>query len=390
MPFSTNSIRITVATLGISMLLASCASQPPKTVESGITVNQLLSDGPVPKEVIAAEKLDYERILAMNADMRSFNDEYVDPRSSRYLKLQQLLRAVISDGSFGLEYEERTRTAEGTFSARSGNCLSFTNMFIALARDADLDVRFQEVDVPPDWSLRGDTYVMSRHVNVHVYLAGSGEHVVDFNIDDFKSTYERRDISDERAYAHYFSNLGVEEMQSGRYPEAFVYLRQALEFDHEFAQGWSNLGSLYNRMGRMGHAEAAYLEALRIDPRMLLAMSNLSRLYAAAGDDERAAYYRERVRYHRNRNPYYRYFLARQAFLDRDYEQSIEHLEYAVRKKNWEDSFYFLMGLSYLQLGDESEARRWLEKAESVAADDALKRNYQSKIDLLLSSQPVD
>ncbi len=59
-----------------------------------------------------------------------------------------------------------------------------------------------------------------------------------------------------------------------------------------------------------------------------------------------------------------------------------------MRKKEWEDSFYFLMGLSYLQLGDEQAARRWLEKAESVADGDALKRNYQSKIDLLLSSAP--
>ena len=108
------------------------------------------------------------------------------------------------------------------------------------------------------------------------------------------------------------------------------------------------------------------------------------------GDDERAEYYSNQVTWHRNRNPYYRYSLARQAFLDRDYEQAIYHLEFAVRKKKWEDSFYFLMGLSYLQLGDERSARHWLEKAEKIAQDDALKRNYRSKIDLLLSSQPAN
>ncbi|MFQ5635217.1 MAG: hypothetical protein ACE5G3_07790, partial [Gammaproteobacteria bacterium] len=69
---------------------------------------------------------------------------------------------------------------------------------------------------------------------------------------------------------------------------------------------------------------------------------------------------------------------------------AIDHLEYAVRKKEWEDSFYFLMGLSYLQLGKEKKARRWLEKAETVAQDDVLKRNYRSKIDLLLSGTPDD
>ena len=114
-------------------------------------------------------------------------------------------------------------------------------------------------------------------------------------------------------------------------------------------------------------------------------MSNLARLYEAQSRDELAEYYAGRARYHRDRNPYYRYELARQAFLERDYATAIDHLEYAVRRKNWEDSFYFLMGLSYLQLGDERKARRALEQAEAMADSDALKRNYQSKIDLLLS-----
>jgi Flp pilus assembly protein TadD len=116
-------------------------------------------------------------------------------------------------------------------------------------------------------------------------------------------------------------------------------------------------------------------------------MSNLSRLHAAQGNDELAEYYENQVRYHRKRNPYYRYHLARQAFLERDYETSIGHLKYAVDRKQWEDSFYFLMGLNYLQLGDEAEARHWLEKAEELAESNALKRNYQSKIDLLLPTE---
>jgi Flp pilus assembly protein TadD len=332
--------------------------------------------------------IDASEILAVDAGMQAFVDEYVDPRSGRSLRLQQLLRAIISDGSFGLVYEESTRTAAGTFETRSGNCLSFTNMFIAMARETGLEVNYQEVDIPPDWNMRGDAYVLSRHVNVHVSLSGDGVHIVDFNIDDFKSTYDRRRISDERAFAHFYSNKGVEEIQAGNYDGAFAQLRTAFEHDREFAAGWINLAALYSRVGEPGYAEAAYLEALRLEPNELLAMSNLARLYESQGKNELAEYYSDRARYHRDRNPYYRYQLARQAFLERDYETAIDHLNYAVRKKNWEDSFYFLMGLSYLQLGNERQARKWLEKAETVADTDVLKRNYQSKIDLLLSSEP--
>jgi Flp pilus assembly protein TadD len=376
-----------VLVLAVLMTIG-CTSQRPASTAASVTSEDLLAGRVFVSEQVDTVVIEPDTILAVDADMRAFIDAYIDPDSSRYLRLQQLLRAIISDGSFGLVYEDSTRTAADTFASRSGNCLSFTNLFIAMARATGQDVRYQEVEIPPDWSMRGDTFVLSRHVNVHVNLGASGEHVVDFNIDDFKSTYERRDISDQRAFAHFYNNKGVEQLQAGRYAAAFGNLRAALAFDPEFAAGWSNLGSLYNRAGQSAYAEAAYLEALRLEPSMLLAMSNLSRLYETMGDDERAEYYRDQVTWHRNRNPYYRYSLARQAFLDRDYEQAIDHLEFAVRKKKWEDSFYFLMGLSYLQLGDERSARRWLEKAEKIAQDDALKRNYQSKIDLLLSSQP--
>lgn len=379
---------IVAATLG-----SGCAGQPPASPDSGaadVTTEQLLSGDSFTIDADNAVTIDAGEILAVDDDMRSFIAEYVDPGDSRYLKLQQLLRAVISDGSFGLVYDERTHTAAGTFYARAGNCLSFTNMFIAMAREVGLEVSYQEVDIPPDWSMNGDAYVMGRHVNVKVDLGSTREHVVDFNIDDFRTTYERREISDERAYAHFFSNKGVEQMQAGNNTAAFQYFHAALEFDREFAQVWNNLAALYGRTGHPVYAEAAYLEALRLDPDELLAMSNLARLYEAQGEAELADFYRGRVVYHRDRNPYYQYELARQAFLERDYEQAIEYLEKAVRKKQWEDSFYFLMGLSYLQLGDERQARRWLEKAEEVAENDALKRNYQSKIDLLLSSSPPE
>jgi Flp pilus assembly protein TadD len=86
---------------------------------------------------------------------------------------------------------------------------------------------------------------------------------------------------------------------------------------------------------------------------------------------------------HRNQNPYYRYNLAREAYSVQDYDTAIGHLKYAVRKEKNEDQFYFLLGMSHLQKGDERTARRWLARAEEVAATDALKRRYSSKIDRL-------
>ena len=115
-------------------------------------------------------------------------------------------------------------------------------------------------------------------------------------------------------------------------------------------------------------------------------MSDLAGLYERQGDPERAADFNQRVISHRKKNPYYRYYLARGAFFAQDYDVAISHLKYAVRERQLEDQFYLLLGLCYLRKGDEQAARRWLARAEEVAATDALKRNYSSKINTLLSA----
>jgi Flp pilus assembly protein TadD len=277
-------------------------------------------------------------------------------------------------------------------------------MFVAMARHAGLDAAFQEVDVPPDWSFREDAFVLNRHVNVVVDIGrgvpatqlGSlfgrpvraGEHVVDFNMDDFRTTYDRRRISDARALAHFYNNLAVERMAAGDFASALSYFRRAIARDPLFSPAWTNLGILYLRRSHPEHAEAAYVQALRADGTDLVAMSNLAHLYDRQGDDQRAAVYRSRVAAHREQNPYYRFQLAREAFEAGDYDVAIRHLKYSIRKQRSEDRFYFLLGLSFVKKGDEQAARRWFSRAQEVAATDSLKRRYASKIEVLLSAPP--
>lgn len=324
--------------------------------------------------------------------MRKFLSDHVNPGATDVFKLQQLIDAIMGKNSFGLEYDEKTRVATETFRLQKGNCLSFSIMFVALAREVGLEAEFQEVDIPPDWSMRKDVYVLNRHINVSVSLGAAGVHVVDFNISDFKTTYDMHIVSDTRGTAHFYNNIGVEWMQKGDVAHAVAYFRLAIvEGDGGFSPPWTNLGNLYQRAGHLDYAEAAFLEALKADKRDGVAMSNLVGLYARLGDDKKAEVYRKRVREHRMRNPYYRFELAREAFFERDYEVAIEHLKHATRKERNEDEFYFLLGLSYLMMGEEKEARRWMAKAEKLVADGPEKMRISTKIETLMAaSQKVD
>lgn len=325
-------------------------------------------------------------VLGLDQGMRDFLDAHVNEEHDRVLKMHELLDAMITEGSFGLKYDEITRTATETFDTRLGNCLSFTNMFVAMAREVGINARYQEVGIPPSWSTDGRLFVVSQHVNVRIDLGAVGIREVDFNIDDFESSYDRRVISDERAIAHYYSNVGAEHLQAKEPLEALRYFRKAVASDARFATVWSNLGVLYSKAGYLDYAEAAYLRALKVNPRELSAMGNLAKLYDRLGDEKRADWYRTRSDRYRMRNPYYRYFLARQAFSAEDYETAIEHLKFAVRKTK-DDTFYFLMGMSYLQSGDQSAARSWLSKAERVAQGDGLKRDYHARMEELLNAR---
>jgi len=368
------------------LLAAGCSSVPTAHSPGKISTEMVLRGIPLTGQE-NPEPLDDIDVLALNAKMLAFVNQNVTPEKHKTLKLHKLLSGIINQQTFGLKYDTTTRTASETFDEKLGNCLSFTNMFIAMAREAGLSAQYQEVDIPPDWTRAGDTFILNRHVNVVVDLGQAGEQVVDFNIDDFRTSYDRRTVPDERALAHYYNNLGVERLQDHQNVAALRFFRKAIDSDHQFAPVWSNMGALYSRAGYLEYAEAAYLHALAINPRELVAMSNLGRLYESQGKEQLAKGYNKRANRHRMRNPYFRYHLAREAYLAEDYDIAIGHLKYAVWKKKNEDTFYFLMGLSHLQKGDEATAARWLKKAGQVTEDDGLQRKYHSKLEMLLSAQ---
>jgi Flp pilus assembly protein TadD len=337
-------------------------------------------------------------ILAVDDAMGRFLDAHVDLSTRLPERLDQLLDAVVEDKTFGLNYDGHTRTARGTFHNRNGNCLAFTNMFVALARSVGLDARFQEVDIPPLWDRQGDTVILNRHVNVNVQNVVDGgvlgmqtmwgrrnEHgrVIDFNITDFRTFFRTRLRSDERAFAHYYSNLGAEALRDGDSPRALAYLRRALDLEPRFSAAWTNLGVLYSRDGAVEEAALAYRLALHYDDENVTAKSNLARTLAAAGSELEAQRLQTEVENYRRKSPYFRYHAAREAIGRGDFEQARRDLEYAVRKQPREERFHFALSLVQERLGNDSAAQRALKRAQGLAEDPQQSQRYAYKLRML-------
>ena len=364
------------------LFLSACATRLPESVEVRYTPDELLHA----EEIFIGEgdvdHLEPVNLLELDDEMRAFLHEVVDGTSTRKLAMKRLLQGLLESGP-RIQYDNlKTYTAREAFHAGEGNCLSFTTLFVAMAREAGLKVQFQEVKVPHNWERNGETWMYNRHVNAYVNIDIEGEYIIDFNTTPVEFNSTRRTISDREALSQYYNNMGVYWMLRDQFDLAYLNLREAITLvDHE-AYFWTNLGVLYSRAGHPRHAESAWLQALAME-RDLTAANNLARYYRRTGNEELAVHFQEMVKDYRLRNPYYLYEVAERAYYRGDYEESIETLKDAIRRRDNEEQFYRLLGLNYLKTGETERAKDAIAQAATYAGSEKAGLVYSQKLRLL-------
>lgn len=370
--------QIRVLVFSLPLLLGACGSlSPPVERPSHYSQEELLQGSRFGFEPIPTPNVD---ILAVNDDMRAFLRHNVPDGVGKKRKVELILGAMLDQG-LELHYNNfKTYTAEEAFYSQEGNCLSFTNLFVALAREAGVNARFQEVEIPPVWVARGETWMLNLHVNALVNLPGH-EQVVDFNLRDYNRELHRRVLSDRDAKARYHNNMGVHWMNEGDSARAFANLKKAIALRPSTGYFWTNLGTLYRRENHLDAAESAYLVAVEIDDEPV-ANSNLARLYEGLGEPQLATWYRHRVDLFRAKNPYYLFHLAEQAYANKDYDEARGLLLKALHSDTKDHRIYRLLGLTHLQQGDRWLAKKRFRQAAALAEGEARER-YNHKLELL-------
>jgi Flp pilus assembly protein TadD len=360
--------KVRTSLLGTVVLFATEALAASAPGDSAVDAMELVSGAlltaaatPAPIAIPSASEA-----VELDAEMRAFVAPLGDVRDPRH-RLLTLIEGLEQRGMFSLEYAEVTRTVSATFHERQGNCLSFTMLFVSLARAAGLTATYQSVEVPPTWSNDGKVVIAS-HVNAVVRTSKGEETIVDFNIRGYQGDQHSRRVSDTYALGLFYTNLGAEALLRGEYGASFAYLREAARVHPEIAGLWVNLGVLYSRQSRPEYAKAAYLRALEIDDREPSALANLVLAYDALGEPKQAAVYRARVQGYRERNPYYHYALATRAYEQQEFSDALGSVRRALRLKRDEHQFYTLRGQALTALGRSRDARQSFEQAREYAA----------------------
>lgn len=364
--------------IGLSVLLPACGAfqTHPDWVHKPApgAVQHVLSGEALPGGPVRESEWPEADLFELSPTMKTTADQLAIAYPNDYGRAQALHRRLLGSplqGGFGVQYSaDVTLPADQAFSRREVNCLSYTLMYVAMARRMGLEAQVNEVELPPSWDLReNDSLMLLRHVNAKVTLGEDDQVVVDLEMERYSPVYRQSVVSGDAAAALFYNNRGMELMARKQTRESFLHLRKALALDGTRSYIWNNLGNLYYRQGLLDQAETAYLQGLSIGPRDLTIMSNLSNLYGALDKPDKADYFERRAREHRNDNPYYIYTRARTALEEGDTRRAEDLVLEAMDKQNREPRFYSLAAQIYERLGDNGKAETMRRQAEKLEQD---------------------
>jgi Tfp pilus assembly protein PilF len=333
---------------------------------------------------LSREIIKTEDILKINATMRELIDKHVKSEEDIHARARALYSLMFSPDKFALQYDgSRTKTAIETIESGSGNCLSLANAFVAMARYAELDAFYLDVEVDENWQKEEDVYYQMKHTSAAVKTSRNQYLGIEFAWRGAASKAKSRVIRDERAFAAFYSNRGVEFLMQNDLETATANLEHAIAVDVTDTYSWSNLGIAYKRLKRYKAAEHAYRHALRNNRYDLTVLNNLSILYKETGNERLADKYETKLEQYRRKNPYYLIKLAEQAMDADDYKLALEYIDKAIRKDNEEHEFYFVAAKAYVHLGDAEKVLWNLEKAKQYSDKAISRERYSRKVEML-------
>ena len=200
-------------------------------------------------------------------------------------RLERLRQALLDGKTFSFEYEKySTFTSTEAFEARRGNCVSFTNLFIALGRSLGSRLQAALVSARGASERQGDLVVTHNHM-VAVHPA-PGSHTA-WTYDFFQGVEEPIGtlilLDDLEVAAVLASNAGVAHLGRGENVEARREFELAVKLGPRLGAFWANLGLAAWRMGDTPSALAAYGRGLEVDAGSPPLHQNLAALYVEQG-----------------------------------------------------------------------------------------------------------
>lgn len=323
------------------------------------------------------------QVMAMPEELRTrVHADFPSSRMSAHRRLQQLVEFMFDADGLGVVYrEDANYTVAEVYEHRQANCLSFTMLFMAIAREAGLEVYPQEIEQTLSWRQADGTLYLSNHVNAGVRI-GPRQFTVDVAGDNVIARDPPVQITEQRLLSHYYNNLAVARLEQADYPGALSLIAIALSLDPQYPSHWSNAGVMRVRNGDLAGGEQAYLHALRLDAGNSHALYNYAGLQQRTGNRTREVELRRRLARVQQNDPLFHFLQAAEYERKGELTLAIRHYRIAIRLHDKEHRFHAALANAYLETGDVRRAVSALARAQTLSEGDT-RAAYEAQLDLL-------
>ena len=334
--------------------------------------------------VEALQILPAEQIMQVPPELSRLFREQVRDRSrlARSEGLQDLADFLFKPEGLGLRYRhDASHSVAEVYASREANCLGFTLLVVALAREAGLEAYAQEIRDTLTWRREGETVFRTQHINAGIRL-GVRRFTIDVAADEVLARDPPEPISDARLLAHYYNNHAAERLADGALDEALRLVDEALRQDPSLAAALSNRGVILARRGEDDAAERAYRGALAVDAQHAGALTNLAQLLRRQQREGEARQLQRQLERIQLIDPFHHFLLAMNAEGEGDLSRALRHYRRAIRLHRHEHRFFFGLARVHLLRGEFERAGQALELARDLSQG-ATQHQYQAKLERL-------
>jgi Flp pilus assembly protein TadD len=326
-----------------------------------------------------------DQVMTIPDGLRAdFKREVLDVVNSPQQRMRRIVAFMFDKDGLGLTYKpDATNTVAESYRSRQVNCLSFTLMAVALAREAGLKAQGQQIDRVLAWNLTNDVVMQSLHANAVITIDGR-DFMMDIASSRLYGAVIDYKVEDRQLLASFYGNRAMELMANGDAAHATPWLKEAMKLNPEDATFWNNAGVLAQRMGDQAAAEGWFLRAARQDPRLMSVYYNLVALYHDRGDSTRAAFWQERADKILRYDPYYQFALGQRNVQAGDYPGAVRYYRRAISLEGKERLFHFGLASAYARMGRMGDAESELGTAYRLGGGSD-QRLFQAKLDALHS-----
>ncbi|MFL5319894.1 MAG: tetratricopeptide repeat protein [Myxococcaceae bacterium] len=296
------------------------------------TVAPKLDDGRALLHDASASGFTLEDPLVLSDEARTRFKDSVGVDGTEVDRMRRLVRYLTDPHGLDFQYSSNaTLSAEGAYRSRQGDCMAYSNLLTAAARELGVHTNFVYVSEVPIYYQHQGLFFVSSHIAVGVG-EGTYQKVYDFVSEqtDWKLALYQR-LSDGQALALYFNNLAVDQMLNGKDAEAERLLTFLVEREPVVKELYSNLGVV--RMRRGDYKNALKILELGIErfPEYRPLYTNAVAAANRAGQPARAAELEKKGEDIAGKDPYFTFGQGLAAYQNEDYEHAAKQFDAASK-----------------------------------------------------------